>query len=196
MSVLKRACISLFGTLIIGIGIGLFKQSALGTDACTAFNIILGERLGISLGATSLLMNCLYLTVPLFLARKYIHIGTLYSVVLTGYVIQFASEALAAVFPAPAALLSQLFWLLPAVLVISFGIALYQKADLGIGPYDSLPLILSERTKIPYFAARIGLDMLCALTAYLLGRTVGIGTVLCALFLGPFIQFFSRLLPL
>ncbi len=43
-----------------------------------------------------------------------------------------------------------------------------------------------------YFACRIFTDSLCAITAYLLGGLIGIGTLLCALCLGPFTQFFDR----
>ncbi|MCR4951567.1 MAG: hypothetical protein K6A40_09625 [Solobacterium sp.] len=78
------------------------------------------------------------------------------------------------------------------MLVISLGISLFQKADLGVGPYDYLALGLRDHLHFQYFACRIFTDSLCAIAAYLLGGLIGIGTLLCALCLGPVTQFFDR----
>ena len=75
------------------------------------------------------------------------------------------------------------------------GIAsLYQTADLGIAPYDYLSLGLRDYTPFPYFGCRVFTDALCALICWLLGGLVGIGTLICAFCLGPFIQFFNGLI--
>ena len=44
----------------------------------------------------------------------------------------------------------------------------------------------------PYFGCRIFTDALSALLCWLLGGLVGLGTLICAFCLGPFIQFFDR----
>ena len=65
----------------------------------------------------------------------------------------------------------------------------------AIAPYDALSIILSRRqSKIPYFWCRIATDSICAIAAALLGGVIGIGTLICALGLGPFITFFDRLI--
>ena len=69
---------------------------------------------------------------------------------------------------------------------------MYQTADLGIAPYDSVSLIMAERLPILYFWCRMSNDVICALICYLLGGIVGLGTLICSLGLGPFIQFFNR----
>ena len=62
---------------------------------------------------------------------------------------------------------------------------------LGIAPYDYLSLGLRDHTPFPYFGCRVFTDALCALLCWLLGGLVGIGTLVCAFCLGPFIQFFD-----
>ena len=51
---------------------------------------------------------------------------------------------------------------------------------------------MSKRLPIPYFWCRIMTDSLCAIIAWLLGGIIGLGTLVCALGLGPFIAFFSK----
>ena len=65
-------------------------------------------------------------------------------------------------------------------------------AHLGIAPYDYLSLGLRDYTPCPYFGCRIFTDALSALLCWLLGGLVGLGTLICAFCLGPFIQFFDR----
>ena len=83
-------------------------------------------------------------------------------------------------------------WSRAAVLVTALGASLYQTADLGIAPYDYLSLGLRDYTPFPYFGCRIFTDALSALLCWLLGGLVGLGTLICAFCLGPFIQFFDR----
>ena len=83
-------------------------------------------------------------------------------------------------------------WSRAAVLVTALGASLYQTADLGIAPYNYLSLGLRDYTPCPYFGCRIFTDALSALLCWLLGGLVGLGTLICAFCLGPFIQFFDR----
>ena len=45
---------------------------------------------------------------------------------------------------------------------------------------------------VPYFGCRVFTDALCAVLAFLLGGLIGLGTLICAFGLGPFVQFFTR----
>ena len=180
------------GVVTIGLGCALFKQSHCGNDAFTALNITISERTGISLGTVTVLMNCFYLIFPLIWGRKYINIGTILNGVLLGYIVDFFFKLINGICGDPSSFLIQLLWLVPAVIVISLGISLYQTADLGVGPYDYLALGLRDHLHFPYFACRIFTDSLCALIAFLMGGLIGIGTLLCALCLGPFTQFFDQ----
>ena len=79
------------------------------------------------------------------------------------------------------------------VVVISFGVSMYQTADAGVAPWDSLSLILTKRVpKISYFWHRIFTDVLAVIVSMIAGGVVGIGTAVCALGLGPVVHFFNR----
>lgn len=85
--------------------------------------------------------------------------------------------------------------MLLGVLILSLARRCTRLPTPGIAPYDALSIILSRRqSKIPYFWCRIATDSICAIAAALLGGVIGIGTLICALGLGPFITFFDRLI--
>ena len=183
------------GVVIIALGIALFKQSHLGNDSISALNMRLAELLGISLGVENICINVLFFIIQFWFGRKYIGLGTFVNGIGIGFIVTWFYEPIAAHFgPAEAAGLPvQLLWVVLAVPVTALGVSLYQTADLGIAPYDYLSLGLRDYTPFPYFGCRVFTDALCALLCWLLGGLVGLGTLICAFCLGPFIQFFNGL---
>ena len=109
-----------------------------------------------------------------------------------GFIVTCTGDAMTAVFGSADTLPVQLLWVAVAVLVIALGCSLYQTADLGVAPYDALSLMLADRLPVPYFGCRVFTDALCAVLAFLLGGLIGLGTLICAFGLGPFVQFFTR----
>ena len=181
------------GVVIIALGIALFKQAHLGNDSISALNMRLAERLGISLGVENICINVLFFIIQFWSGRKYIGLGTFVNGLGIGFIVTAFYDPIAALFgPAEAAGLPvQLLWMAVAVPVTALGVSLYQTADLGIAPYDYLSLGLRDHTPFPYFGCRVFTDALCALLCWLLGGLVGVGTLVCAFCLGPFIQFFD-----
>ena len=181
------------GVIIIALGIALFKQAHLGNDSISALNMRIAGLLGISLGVENICINMIFFIAEIWFGRKYIGLGTFVNGLGIGFIITAFYDPIAAFFgPAEAAGLPvQLFWMAVAVPVTALGVSLYQTADLGIAPYDYLSLGLRDHTPFPYFGCRVFTDALCALLCWLLGGLVGIGTLVCAFCLGPFIQFFD-----
>ena len=189
----RRVIGMVVGIVIIGLGIALFKQSHLGNDSISALNMRLAELLGISLGVQNLCTNILFFAVQFWFGRKYIGLGTFVNGIGIGFIVTAFYDPIAAHFGAAAGLPQQLLWVALAVPVTALGASLYQTADLGIAPYDYLSLGLRDYTPFPYFGCRVFTDALCALLCWLLGGLVGLGTLICAFCLGPFIQFFNGL---
>ena len=181
------------GIVIIALGIALFKQSHLGNDSISALNMRLAELLDISLGTQNLCTNILFFLLEFWFGRKYIGLGTFVNGICIGYIVTAFYDPIHAHFGDAPSLAVQLAWVIAAVLVTALGASLYQTADLGIAPYDYLSLGLRDYTPCPYFGCRIFTDALSALLCWLLGGLVGLGTLICAFCLGPFIQFFNGL---
>ena len=220
----RRVLGMVIGIVIISLGIAIFKQSHLGNDSITALNIRLSELLGISLGVQNICTNLLFLVVEFIWGRKYIGLGTLVNGLGCGFIITFFYDIIAGWFGPAEQLPIQLLWVVIAVPVTAFGCSLYQTADLGVAPYDSLALALQDHLHKPYFGCRVFTDALCAAITFLLGglvvliariqylpatlamiytlslhdalpiwgrKYIGLGTLVCAFGLGPFIQFFN-----
>ena len=62
-------------------------------------------------------------------------------------------------------------------------------ADVGVAPYDAMPLILHDRVlkKVPFKFVRIAYDFLVIIIGCIFGGTPNIGIILMALALGPVI---------
>ena len=193
---LRRVLVMLLGIAEIAIGISLFKFSQMGNDPSTAFCIALGDTVGIRLSVIMLLCNAVYFVVEILFGRSLIGLGTFINGLCIGPMAELLLGGLDRISwlrGGDLAFLPRFGIMLLGVLILSFGASLYQTANAGIAPYDALSILLSRGQKrFPYFWCRIATDSVCALAAVLLGGLVGLGTLICALGLGPFISFFDR----
>ena len=192
---LRRFIVMFLGIVLLGCGIGLFKLSLTGNDPSSAMVMAVADTVGMEFAPMLLIFNCAWFLVEILWGRKLIGIGTFVNWFFTG---TFASLFLKLIAPVTdrwdiaGSLPLKLGILCVGILVLSFACSLYQTADLGIAPYDSHSILLSRLTKIPYFWCRMLTDSACVAVALLFGGLIGIGTLVCALGLGPFISFFSK----
>jgi uncharacterized membrane protein YczE len=106
-------------------------------------------------------------------------------------VIGFVVDAALAVSPAPAALWLRIGYLVAGILVIGIGTGLYIGADFGPGPRDGLMTgLVSRFPRLSIRLVRTAIELSVLGTGWLMGGTVGIGTVAFALAIGPFAQLF------
>lgn len=189
---LRRFFVMLGGLLFIGCGLTLFKLSLMGNDPHTAMAISVGNRVGISFSLILIIINAMWFVLEIALARNLIGIGTFCNWVLVGIFADLWSSIITGIVTIPDNFAGRLFIMLIGILVLTFSCALYQTADLGIAPYDSISMLMADRLPIPYFWCRIITDSFCAIVAVMLGGIVGLGTLICAFALGPFINFFSK----
>jgi len=191
-NMLRRVLVMLLGILVMGVGVGLFKVSLMGNDPSTALVIAIGERIGVDFAIVLIVMNCLWFLVELFFGRALIGVGTFVNWFLVGPIASFFEKAITRLFGQPRLFPAQLLVMAVGVLILSFSCALYQTADVGIAPYDALSIVLSRHVKPKYFWCRIFTDSVCVAIAFALGGLIGLGTLVCALGLGPFITFFTK----
>ena len=189
---LRRILGMIAGVVVIGVGIAVFKFSHLGNDSISALNLRIAELSGLSFSIENVLMNLCLFVPQLIWGRRYIGLGTIINSFCIGFIVTFTGEVMTAAFGTANTLPVQLFWVAVGVLVVAFGCSLYQTADLGVAPYDALSLMMADRLPVPYFGCRVFTDALCAVIAFVLGGLIGLGTLICAFGLGPFVQFFTK----
>lgn len=182
----------LTGNIILGLGVAIFKFSGLGNDPFSAMMMAIADLTPLDYASLAALLNTLFFLIEFIFGKYFIGIGTLVNWVFLGYFATFFYNMMQIVFTNPKNFITQLVYLLIGVIVLSFGISLYQSSDSGIAPFDSLSLIMDKHLPLPYFWCRLITDVFCAFICFMAGGLLGIGTLICALCLGPFVHFFNH----
>lgn len=194
---MKRVLMTIIGNIFIGLGIGIFKLSGLGNDPFTAMNMSLAIRVGLEYAHFQVIFNLCLFVVQWILGKEFIGVGTIVNACFLGYIVTFFYNVLYGLVGAPKTLLLQIVVVFIGVVICSFGLSLYQTSDVGVAPYDSLSLITQKfLPKIPYFWHRILDDGIATVVSILAGGIpggmIGVGTLVSAFGLGPFIHFFNE----
>ena len=87
--------------------------------------------------------------------------------------------------PTPENYISQILLAIIAVLTVGLGGGIYLVANLGAGPRDGLMVGLQKKTNLPIATVRAFLEITVMSIGWYLGGTVGVGTLLFALGIGP-----------
>ena len=188
-----KALMSLIGITLISFGAALSQTMNMGLDPFTAINTGASELLGFTLGNYQLFVNAAILAIILFFDRKIIGWGTIFNLVLVGYMIEFFISMLESfIDPTQFAFIVQLLITVVAILIFTFGVALYMDADLGVSPYDAIAPVITDRVSASYKTVRMIQDIVVVITAWILGGPVGVSTFITGFLAGPLIDFFSN----
>ena len=117
-------------------------------------------------------------------------IGTVSNVVLVGS----SMNVTLALLPASAPLAWRVPEMLGGILLCGLASGMYIGARFGPGPRDGLMTGLARRTGRSLRLVRVCIELTVLAIGWLLGGTVGVGTVLFAVSIGPLVQFFLPLL--
>lgn len=186
---------TVFGVLISGFSVGMFNFSAFGMDPFQVFAHGISIHAPLGYGTFYSILNLIMLIFIFIIDRHKIGLGTFINVFLLGYVVQFSSWLFEVWIPNPT-LGIKIILLIIGIIVMCFGSALYFTGDLGVSTYDAIALILSERKGARFQYCRIGSDFICTIIGYLLGATVGVGTIITAFFMGPIITVFNNVVAI
>ena len=193
----RKILVAFVGLSLLGLGVALMRVINLGVDPFGAMNLGFSQVTGISFGTFIWISHSPIFVIMLWRARRLIGIGTLMGMFIVGYVIDFFYY-FANLIPfsiMDTHLVVRLLLLVPAMLIFSFGIALYMIADVGTVPFDAAGVIIEEATKgkFKFRWARIMMDGICAVIAFALGAPLGVATILTVVCLGPLISYFISL---
>ena len=147
----------------------------------------IARHTGIAMGTVSILVGIpiLFLWIPL---GEYPGIGTILNVAIIGTATNVVLPAL----PQPSDPPAQTAMMVAGVLTIGLGSGLYLGARLGPGPRDGLMTGIHARYGWSIRRARTAVEVSALVVGFLLGGTVGIGTIVFAFGIGPIVQAFLR----
>ena len=178
----------LVGLVLYGAGCAIMVRAGIGLDPWTVFAQGLSRQTGVGIGWVTNIVGFLVLLlwIPL---RQRPGLGTVANILLVGT----SMQATLAVFPAVDGFALQLIAFVAGMVLVAVASGLYIGADFGPGPRDGLMTGLHARFGWPIWAARLGVEASVLLAGWILGGTVGIGTIIFALGIGPLVH---RTLPL
>jgi len=182
-SVARRLPGLLAGLVLFGVGIAVMADAGFGLGPWEVFHQGIGRHAGLELGTVSILVGIPILLLWWPLGERP-GIGTLLNVAVIGPATNLALPLL----PRPVEPIAQLAMTGAGVLLIGVATGLYLAADLGPGPRDGLMTGLHHHFGWSIRRARTAIELTALVAGFLLGGTVGIGTVLFAFGIGPVVQ--------
>ncbi len=179
----RRLLQLLIGLVLYGAGCALTVEAGLGVDPWTVFAQGLSVHTGIGIGWVTNIVGFLVLLLWIPLHQKP-GIGTVANILLVGTSMQVVLWLMAPV----TGLTLQIGVLLGGILLVAVASGLYIGARFGPGPRDGLMTGLHARLGWPIWVCRALVEVTVLALGWLLGGTVGIGTVLFAALIGPLVH--------
>jgi uncharacterized membrane protein YczE len=189
---LGRRLIQLYaGLALYGASSALLVEAGLGLEPWNVLHQGLAELTGLTIGVVSIVVGAavLLLWIPL---RQRPGLGTVSNV----FVVGIAMDGTLALVPEAHNLAVRIPLLLAGVLLNGAATGLYIAANFGPGPRDGLMTGLHRRTGRSIRLMRTTVEVAVVVTGFALGGTIGVGTLLYAVSIGPLAQLFLRVFAL
>lgn len=179
----RRIILLFVGLFLYGAGCALTVEAGLGVDPWTVFAQGISIHTGVGIGWVTNILGffVLLLWIPL---RQKPGIGTIANILLVGTSMQLVLD----VVPPIDGLWTRLGVLLGGIALVAIASGLYIGARFGPGPRDGLMTGMNSRLGWPIWLCRALVELTVLAAGWLLGGTVGIGTLLFALLIGPLVH--------
>ncbi len=172
-----------FGLTLFGLGEALLIVSSLGVTPWTVLAEGVAIKCKISVGLATFLISIsiLILWIPL---KQKIGIGTISNAIIIASTI----DLFVYLIPFVNSYYLSIFYLVLGILFVGIGSGFYLTTNLGPGTRDGLMKGISENFKKPISIVRFSIETTVVMLGWFLGGTVGLGTILFAVFIGPLIS--------
>lgn len=175
------------GLILYGASMALLIESTLGLDPWDVLHQGLARKTGLSIGTIVIIVSVLVLLawIPL---RQRPGFGTISNAIVVG----LAADATLLLLPTVQPLWLRWAFLISGIVLNGVATGLYIGARLGPGPRDGLMTGIAARGH-SIRVVRTGIEVTVLVAGFLLGGTVGIGTLLYAVSIGPLAHVFIPL---
>jgi uncharacterized membrane protein YczE len=185
---LRRVIQLLVGLFLYGAGIAFLIRSALGASPWDVLAQGIFHHVPLTFGTITVILSgvVLLLWIPL---RQKPGIGTVLNSVMVG-----PSVDISFVFvPEVSAIWLRILFVGLGIVVIGMATGLYIGSRFGPGPRDGLMTALHRVTCQPIWKVRVAIESVVVTIGWILGGTVGIGTIAFAVLIGYVCQYSMRI---
>lgn len=173
------------GLFICAVGIVMTINANLGLSPWDVFHQGISNIFNITIGKANILVGIFIVLMETLMGEK-LGWGTLCNMLFVGLFMDLLM--LNNIIPTFDGVIESLIMMLLGMLVLGFGCYLYIGAELGAGPRDSMMVVFTKRTNKSVRFVKSSIELVALIIGYILGGTVGIGTVIMALGGGYFTQ--------
>ena len=192
---IKKLLLFLLGMSIIQFGVALFLRMNIGSDPFTVFtqglaNTLNNLGMNVTTGTANRIILVVLFSIILLLNKNHIKIGTIICVIGVGPIIDLGVRVVSVLPVESYSYLLKMFLIALGCFIIAIGFSILSATKVGVAPNDIIPFIIKERINCEYRWIRICMDAFLLIGGFMLGGTVGVGTIIAMATTGPFIQLF------
>lgn len=190
---IKKLLLFLLGMSIIQFGVALFLRMNIGSDPFTVFtqglaNTLNNLGMNVTTGTANRIIFVVLFSIILLLNKNHIKIGTIICVIGVGPIIDLGIRVVSVLPVESYSYLLKMFLIALGCFIIAIGFSILSATKVGVAPNDIIPFIIKERINCEYRWIRICMDAFLLIGGFMLGGTVGVGTIIAMATTGPFIQ--------
>ena len=186
----KALFILIIGLTVAHLGVTLFLLSGMGSDTFTVFIEGLSEVVNLSIGTVHVIVLCVMTVIMFFTTKGYIKPGTIVCAFCGGPIIDIFSVLFGDILNENSHIGFRITGIVVGCTVLSLGMSVVISSNAGTGPNDLVAVILSDKINFIRFQwVRMICDFVFVLLGFVLGGTVGVGTVIAVFLTGPLVQF-------
>lgn len=190
---IKKLLLFLLGMSIIQFGVALFLRMNIGLDPFTVFtqglaNTLNNLGMNVTTGTANRIILVVLFSIILLLNKNHIKIGTIICVIGVGPIIDLGIRVVSVLPVESYSYLLKMFLIALGCFIIAIGFSILSATKVGVAPNDIIPFIIKERINCEYRWIRICMDAFLLIGGFMLGGTVGVGTIIAMATTGPFIQ--------
>lgn len=183
-----RYLISVLGSSLVGVGVGLCVVTGLGADALGVLWEGLTQHLPVTVGQASLLVTAVCLLLVTFINKKELGLATILNPLATSIFTDLIIKQVSV----QESILLRLAVVIVGISFIGIGSGIAAATNTGKEGYIALSFALSGRLSIDLAKVRMGLDLICFVTGMLLGGKFMIGPIFGVLLIGPLLKLTSQ----
>ena len=190
---IKKLLLFLLGMSIIQFGVALLLRMNIGSDPFTVFtqglaNTLNNLGMNVTTGTANRIILVVLFSIILLLNKNHIKIGTIICVNGVLPIIDMGVRVVSVLPVESYSYLLKMFLIALGCFIIAIGFSILSATKVGVAPNDIIPFIIKERINCEYRWIRICMDAFLLIGGFMLGGTVGVGTIIAMATTGPFIQ--------
>tara|TARA_B100001063_G_scaffold34992_1_gene28564 strand:- start:306 stop:989 length:684 start_codon:yes stop_codon:yes gene_type:complete len=176
------------GLILFGLGESILVISQNGVTPWTVLAEGVAKKINIGIGLSTFIISCIVLIFWLPLKLKP-GLGTIMNIIIIAVTMGGTIPFLYFLNH----FFNPIFLSFFGTLLVGFGSGIYLIANLGPGTRDGLMTGISKNYNKPISLIRFSIEFLVVFLGWLLGGTLGIGTIIFAVFIGPFVSLSLKL---